>query len=321
MAEIKWSTFLAWIAGACLTTLSGAVVLAISIDPYGYLGVRRSHQVAALPERLITVTRARDPNFNSAIVGNSVTIPVHASNLSALTGQRFVSLGISGTGPEAQLAVLKFFIQHHDHASDVVIGFDEGWCAPEQDLAEHRNFPFWLYGNTFEYVLGLARNVTMSMLLSPFERREEGALDGLQYYPAVSMPQFNDMAWLTKSLTRPRPTESANAAGNFPVFGDLSELVKEMPPGISYVLIWTPRFINIIPEPGSAAETTDQACKAEALRQTAALPNVRVLDWSEETRPDNHDPINFYDHIHYRFPLAERMEHDIAMSFAALANR
>jgi hypothetical protein len=321
MAEIKWSTFLAWIAGTCLITLSGAVALAISIDPYGYLGIRRSHQVAALPERLITVTRARDPDFNSAILGNSVSIPLQPSYLSALTGQHFVALGISGSGPKAQLAVLKFFVQHHERVSDIVISLDDGWCVPEQGLAEYRDFPFWLYGNKFEYVLGLARNITMSMLLSPYERREEGALDGLQFYPAVSMPQFNDMAWLTKSLARPRPTESTNPAGKFPAFGDLLELIKETPSTISYVLIWTPRFINFIPEPGSAAEATDQACKAEALRQTATLPNVRILDWSDETRPDNHDPINFYDQIHYRFPLAERMEHDIATSFAGLANR
>jgi hypothetical protein len=121
-----------------------------------------------------------------------------------------------------------------------------------------------------------------------------------------------------KTLERDRPRSSYNVTHEFPALDALQKLTEQFPSTISYVLIWTPRYINFIPEAESEAGASDRECKAELLRRTASMPNVRVLDWSEESRPDNHEPVNFYDHIHYRRPIAERMEQQIAQSFATI---
>jgi hypothetical protein len=314
-----WGRFLGYIAVSCFATLALSFLAVVAIDPYGYLGFRKSHQVTVLPERLITPVRASDQSFNSAIVGSSVAIPLLPSYLSELTGQKFVALGISGSGPKAQLAVLSFFLRRHSAARDILVGFDDAWCTTAPNFKEWNPFPFWLYGSDFGYLFGLARNVSSSLLLSPFDIREKGPLDNHEIYPAVGMPIYNDVAWVTKNLTRDRPTQPYNMTGWFPALDALSELIEHSPATISFVLVWTPRYINIIPQPGSRAATSDKECKAFLLRRTAVLRNVRVLDWSEEDRADNHDPMNFYDHIHYREPLARHVEEETARSFAALA--
>ena len=96
-----------------LIHLLGATALGFSIivgtvyvkDPYGRSGIRPSLQVPNLGERELMVSRARDAAFDSAIVGNSTSIPLQPEILDKLADRRFVSLSISGSGAPVALTV------------------------------------------------------------------------------------------------------------------------------------------------------------------------------------------------------------------------
>jgi len=127
----EWGRWLTAFLGAL--ALGAALVFAfvIAVDPYdsgrfGFLGIKG---VSDLNPRTANASRARDPQFDSAIVGDSTAQLLKPSELSALTGARFVQLTVPGSGPREQLAILDFFARHHARIGAVVIGVDGAWCT------------------------------------------------------------------------------------------------------------------------------------------------------------------------------------------------
>src|SRR3954454_9398279 len=138
---------------ACLGALGISAFLLwvamIVIDPYdsgkfGWLGIEgvddRTRFTAA-------ASRARNPQFDSAVIGNSTAQMLNPAELSRLTGLRFVQLYMTGARPLEELASLDFFMRNHRHVGALVFVTDPSWCvhtASEPDGA----FPYWLYGDS-----------------------------------------------------------------------------------------------------------------------------------------------------------------------------
>src|SRR5579864_5794761 len=106
-----WSRCLAACVGALL--IGGVLVtaLVVVVDPYdsgrfGLLGI------AGVDDKLpytANASRARDPRFDSAIIGNSTGQLIAPAELSPATGKHFVQLVAPGATPRGHLAVLHFF--------------------------------------------------------------------------------------------------------------------------------------------------------------------------------------------------------------------
>jgi hypothetical protein len=316
MFEISWSNFLIWMTGACALGLAVAFAAVVAIDPYGRLGIKKSRETTFGVERLIKVTRALDPGFDSAIIGNSTSFALAPEHLTRLTGRKFVSLSISGSGPDAGLAVARFFVDHHPHAQTMVFGLDDTWCRKP---GESRPFPFWLYSSTSRYLVGLVTETSMSLLLSEWDGREEQPRDGTQNYEGVFIANgYGDMDFVRKKLTRERDT---HAELSLIPTDRLADFVRKAPKQISFVLLWTPRYINVVPAPGSQADRADRTCKASLAAALSGSRNVAVIDAAGEDRPENSDPANFFDFIHYRRSLADLLEREIADTIARAATQ
>src|ERR1700716_466786 len=102
-----WSRSLA----ACLGALGiGALLLfalMVLIDPYdsgrfGWLGI---DGVDDRDTHTATASRARDAQFDSAVIGNSTAQLLDPAELSRATGLRFVQLYLTGGSPREELAV------------------------------------------------------------------------------------------------------------------------------------------------------------------------------------------------------------------------
>jgi hypothetical protein len=305
--------FLAWTAASAMGALVGAFALTVAIDPYGRLGIKKTRETTFGVERLAKVTRGRDADFDSAIVGNSTTLNLTPQHLDRISGGKFVSLAISGAAPRDILTVARHFIAHHPQARTVIVGLEYSWCSPE-GLAAWTPFPFWLYSTTANYLLGLARETSTKLLLTVFEDRERLRKDGYQSYDNnfLSTKKYDDVEAVRKLLTRSRPKESENPNLKFPAARALAELVKASPPQIDFVIVWTPRYITFIPEPGTPAAQTDRSCKASLAEGLSKSQNVGIIDASGDDRQHNADPANFFDLVHYRMGLAERLEREIA---------
>ena len=83
----------------------------LAVDPYdsGRFGILGITGVVDESPRTANASRARDPQFDSAVFGNSTGQLLKPSELSQLTGSSFVQLTVPGTGPREQLAIMDFF--------------------------------------------------------------------------------------------------------------------------------------------------------------------------------------------------------------------
>src|ERR1700744_2899544 len=146
----------------CLLTFLGAIALGAAlifgflaaVDPYdsgrfGWLGIQGT---AATRTSTQKAGRARDPEFDSAIIGDSTAQRLMPAELSQATGLHFVQLAVQGGIPPEQLAVLDFFIRHHRRIGAIVLAADTPWCSHDADMPSEHPFPYWLYGDsTLDY--------------------------------------------------------------------------------------------------------------------------------------------------------------------------
>src|SRR4051812_18084338 len=136
---------------ACLGTLViGALLLLalmIAVDPYdtgkfGWLGI---DGVDDRDTHTATVSRARDTQFDSAVIGNSTAQMLNPAELSRATGLRFVQLYLTGGSPREMLTVIDTFLRHHRMPGALVIVVDPSWCVHERVDDPNDRFPYWLY--------------------------------------------------------------------------------------------------------------------------------------------------------------------------------
>ena len=187
-----------WLATFVATLgLAAALVsaLILIVDPYdsgfGLLGIKGVDDASP---RTANASRARDPQFDSAVIGNS-TDSGQPSELSQLTGARFVQLTTPGTGPREQLAMMDYFVRHHPRVGALAITADAGWCLRDPALPQQHPFPFWLYGESrFDYVTRMFSSRALRhagrRLMILAGRRQPNAADGYWDYEKEGAGEF-----------------------------------------------------------------------------------------------------------------------------------
>jgi hypothetical protein len=311
--------------GRCLVVFLGVLTLGallvlgvmIAVDPYdsGRFGLLGIEGVADKTEVTANASRARDPQFDSAVIGNSTGQRLNPSELSQATGQHFVQLTTPGADPRGQLAILDFFIRHHPRIGTLVAAVDGTWCT--HDLALHlRNpFPFWLYGeSTLAYAGRLfswrAVNHAYQRIMIGRGLQKRIVPDGFFNYEDVFPREKHP---IVPPQQEPAPAFTGKVSDAFPVAALLERTVKRLPADASVVVLMPPIFYAIIPQPGSADAAERDACKAAFKRIVAGRPHSNFIDY----RIDNaltRDPLNFVDVIHYREKIAQRVQEGIVAS-------
>jgi hypothetical protein len=316
-AAPAWRRWIAAFLGAL--ALGGALVFALVliVDPYdsGRVGLLGIKGVSDGSPRTANASRARDPLFDSAVIGNSTGQLLKPSELSRLTGARFVQLTVPGTGPREQLAILDFFARQHARIGGLVIVTDEAWCQRDPALALQHPFPFWLYGeSTLDYIGRLfssrAMGHTGRRILIGLGLRQRSEPDGYWDYEAHGPREF-------QPVIMPRddggPAPQAKVSDVFPGVALLDGAIRALPADVPVVLVVPPAFYTMIPRPGSLAAAEKQACDTALRRLVAGRPRSNFIDY----RVDNaltRERANFMDYGHYRAKIARQMEQGIADS-------
>ncbi|MFB6460599.1 hypothetical protein [Bradyrhizobium tunisiense] len=317
---MSWRRYIAFGAASLTFGLFLAVAILAVLDPFGRLRLSEGDQFGFIEERPVMVSRAVAPQFNSAIIGNSSSMPLMPESLSTSTGQRFVSLSISGTAAPASIATMTFFLAQHPDAKIIVAALlPETWCGA--DFQEHRPFPYWLYSSVSHYLVGLAGETSFKQFATIFSNRQSMKADGYRpwiatdgYHPFTGPFVHHDIDTVRAILSgNARPEKSSNSTGRFPAIERLAEAIGRSSPAF-FVLVWTPRYVTYIPRPGSDADKTDRECKSTLVQSTSDLRHVKVLDWSSEDRPENHNAAHFFDAIHYRRAYAALIEDSIGLA-------
>lgn len=297
---------------AATLALGTALLLAalIAIDPYdsgrfGFLGITGVSDINA---NTANASRARDPHFDSAIIGDSTGQLLKPSELSRLTGLRFVQLTVPGTGPREQIAILDFFARHHAQIGAIVIAVDRIWCTRDRALPAPHPFPFWLYdSNRLEYAAHIfsvrALGRAWRRIQIGLGRRVRTAPDGFwDYGPSRFVP---DAA--SHDTT---PDFAGTVSEDFPAMARLAAALARIGDA-RVVLVAPPMFYTHVARPGSRLDAEETACKRALRRVAEGRPRGQFLDYRVDGALTR-DPANFKDFIHVSAQAARQLEQDIA---------
>ena len=288
----------------------------LSVDPYdsGRFGVFGIDGMADRNTITANASRARDQNFNSAIIGNSTALLLNPNPLSEATGRRFVQLSVVGGSPREEMAVLDFFLRHHPRVGALVVVTDPWWCEHYQ-REKPRPFPYWLYGDSSlvypGYLFsgaGIEHAVQrVSIGLGKRQRSDpSGTFNSEDVWPVGQFFEKNLPA-------DPPPAADAASRDVFPEVAKLDAVVKELPPDVPVVILVPPTFAPTVPQPGSAIAAERQACNAALRKIVDGRPHSNFINY----RVDNaltRDRANFVDYIHYRPVIAAKISEGIASS-------
>jgi len=320
-AEPAWRRWLI-VFIAALLGLAGALYLAVVLlDPFstGRFTPLRRIDIAIHSAALSNAGRARDPSFDSAIIGNSVARRLDPARLNAATGRHFVLLAVDALLPDQQLVIARAFARHHGGAASFVFVLDPFWCADNiRAWPRRRELQEWLYQSSdFEYLSRIffpqaieaagRRLLILAGRLGP-ARPPNG------YEPVNTLLVPADMPERMRVMRRPR--DAAPASAPFPLLDLLARFLPEVEPQTNVLLLFPPAFVGALPEPGSAADRREAACKAAARRIAAGRPRTEYLDLRTETEKTR-VIANFYDTMHYRDSIAREIEQAIAARFVS----
>jgi hypothetical protein len=315
-AAPAWTRWLGVFLGALVLGAAAVFALVLIVDPYdsGRAGLLGIQGVADASPRTANASRARDTQFDSAIIGNSTGQLIKPSELSRLTGQRFVQLTTPGTGPREQLAILDYFVRKHAKIGALVIVTDAAWCTRDPALPQQHPFPYWLYGESNLDFLGRlfssrAVSLTRRRMLIGLGLRQRTAPDGFWDYELLGPQEFQPVI-VPREDGGPAP---AQVSADFPGVVLLDTAIRKLPADLPVVLVAPPAYYTMLPRPGSLAAADQQACNAALRKLVAGRPHSNFIDY----RVDNaltRERANFMDFGHYRAIIARKMEQGIADS-------
>jgi len=304
-----------------LSALVGLVALAYAVDPYDSGRATLFAKPAVRPQgpRTAAASRGRDPAYDAAVVGNSHVQLLSPVRLKEKTGLDFVQLAVPATGPKEHLVLVDWFLRHHAAPRALVLGTDASWCTGDPTLANAKPFPFWLFSaNPLAYARGLVRLDILEELPRRFgyvfgKKAARARPDGYWDYEAdyLGLGYETNPALRERLEEHPSDAVATNAAGRFPAAEALRELAAALPQDAALVLVFPPNYITFQPAPGTPRAAADEACKAALKAAVASRPSTTVIDWRVD-RPENRDPTLYFDQTHFRQPLAQAVENDVA---------
>ncbi len=296
------------------------------VDPWGMLPV--SLPLARAPvstnARFSMPALASNARFDSAVIGSSSSRLLRPERLDALFGGRFVNLAMNAATAWEQSRMLGLFARTHPNARTVIIGLDTAWCTQAPERLTPRPFPDWMYAGApwrgYREMLNLyAVQEAGSELWTVLglKRRRYG-LDG---YTSFVPPESDyDPARVAAAFARWGLPPAAPATGApivLPALPMLGEAMRALPATTRKLVFFTPAQLGHQGAPSSAFAATMAACKAQAAAMLAGVPNATVVDFLRPS-PITTDIANYWDPVHYRLPIADRIAADLA---AALDGR
>ena len=313
----SWRRWILTFTGIFYGLAAFLFVLLLLIDPYdsdrfpnfGIIGIDDHNP------RMAHVSRARDPQFDSAIYGNSTGQLIDPRHLFAGTGLKFTQLTIPAVGPREQLAIMRWTRARHEQIGAWVVIADTSWCSPDPNLPLEYPFPFWLYGSDIDYL----RNVFNSKSLDRAVWRVQLAFgqrrrsDPADYYDKVAPPEGVFVGYappVANGLT------AADPGADFPWITELRHMIARLPPDAAVVLVMPPVYHTLLPAPGSREAARVARCKAALAEAVAGRPRSGLLDFRIDA-PEVHEAKNFVDRVHYRTKIAGEIEDRIIATLRA----
>ncbi len=296
------------------------------VDPWGVLPFHVSAERPPISTnaRYAFAGLARSDRFDAAIFGTSTSRMLRPASLNEAFGARFANLAMNAATAYEQSRLFDVFLRAHPRPRAVIIGLDHVWCdaGPLQRYTP-RAFPEAFY----EASPWPAYREMLSFYAVQEAARQFAVLTGMMRprygrdgYTRFLPPEDRYDAVRAAANLPPLPPETSRHIATppaelpMPPMALLQRMVTATPEQTRLVLVFMPLYLGAQGAPGSGSAAVTEACKRAVVAMARARPGTVVLDYWRAS-PITREPTNYWDPMHYRDAIAERIE--AALSRAA----
>ena len=320
-----WRRFFRLLAGAAAVATAIVYAFVVLVDPYDVLPLSppADRPPVASNQRFSYPTLARSQRFDSALFGTSSSRLIRPEVLNPLFGANFANLAMNDATVYEQSRLFQVFARAHPSAKMVMLGLDYRWCVtgPDYQRLTFRTFPEWMYRENvwrgYREMFNLYAIQSAGQLFGimiGIKKPDQGR-DG--YTSFVPPDATYAAARALAHLTSEEPAIPAGARGGepssweYPAMPALREMLTTMPSTSRKVMFFIPYNRRLLPEPGSTGAMVWDECRRRVVAEAAAVPNTLVVDFMRISPISSMDE-NYWDGIHYRTGIADRLARDLA---------
>jgi hypothetical protein len=265
---------------------------------------------------------ARRAQVDSVVIGTSTSRLLRPEVLDPLFKARFVNLSINAATAYEETRLLDVFVAAHARPRFILLGLDLDWCdaRPESRYTEYP-FPEWLYDapgwNGYTQLLNLyAIQESGSQLwamagLKPARYPPDGYTDFRVPEDQYNVARAHEHIVAAGTAPGPLDLNAPEADYVFSTHRRLKSALAMMPEHARKILFFVPFILPYQGAEGSATRAYWAECKRRVVTMARVARNVTVLDFMISS-PITREESNYYDAIHYRPEVADRVAADLA---------
>ena len=325
-----WRRHLGLLVGIFAGANLALYLFVLSMNPYGNLPgvVLPRHVMTDDNQRYQYPSVVRSGRYDSLVIGTSTARLLDPRAFEAMLGGRFANVAMNAGTAWEQTQLANLFLRHAAKRHALVVGLDYVWCAEDADRERitFRGFPEWMYDdnpwNDLAYMYN-TRAIEIAgrrLAAAVTSRKPRLPPDG---YEVFTPPESAyDLAKVRLKLYgsgphQPPPPQVPPATANdaerhawrFPALLWLDDILG-FGKWDRAVLVFPPVHLAAQPQPGSLRDLKEAECKALTARIGASW-KAPVIDFRIASSITSRDE-NFWDPLHYRIGIAERVAKGIA---------
>jgi hypothetical protein len=331
---MSWAGFLKRFVLALGLTLGLALGLIVVMNPSGNLPVRAlgAHVIMDTNDRYQFPAIVRTGAFDSGVFGTSSSKLLDPAWLERAFGGRFANLAFNDGRAWEEYQLTLLFLRTVPRPGTLLFGIDWVWCAADADVSRitRRGFPHWIYDenawNDWPYILNwrgvetAARQLANRAGLLPARFPANGFDIFVPPESAYDAAKARQYVWRGRAspIVPQTPayvvTDQDRARWQYPALAWLDELAAKAPAGTRIIFAFMPAHVAGQLQPGSEEAAREGECKAR-MAAIASRHGAHFVDFKIAS-PITTEDANYWDTLHYRLPIAQRIVEGIARAVA-----
>jgi hypothetical protein len=330
-----WRRFFWLAAGTALVCVAVIYAFVVLVDPFDTLPLSppAKRWPVATDARFAFPALARSARFDSAIFGTSTTRLLRPAELDPLFDARFANLAMNSATVYEQTELMDVFRRAHPAPRVVMVGLDVVWCVTGDTYQKLTNNPFppWMYQDD--------RWVDYLHMFNLYAVQEAGQLFGILIgikrpvygrdgYTSFVPPDSDYDAVRAAAHLRERESEPEVPPGarsgppatwRYPALETLRAELAKFPAETRKVLFFVPYNHVLLPADGSEDAQVWNECKRRVAATATDTPRTFVVDFMLPS-PITTTDTNYWDALHYRIGIADRLAHDLVAAARGIAS-
>ncbi len=329
---LGWRRFV-WVGvGGSAAILLLLALFILAMNPYGNLPriLFAEHAITDVNQRFQFPALIRSGAYDSAVIGTSASRLLRPVALERVFGGRFINLSINAGQAYEQYRLADLFMREVGHPRTLLVALDHVWCDDDADTVRltFRGFPEWMYDdngwNDFGYMLNAkAVEISGRRLAVALGINEARFPAGYEVFTppetAYDPLKVRHKLWkdeephaIVAAVPTYVPTSTERARWRFPALAWLDEIMRRFEGRV--VLAFMPMHVASQPVPGSMEAAKLDECKARIV-VIAKGKSAPLIDFDIPSQITT-DDANYWDPLHYRVGIAERIVADIERALA-----